>query len=342
MAKELSFHEIMGNIRLKKFMPVYLFQGEESYFIDQLTNELINNVLDDSERDFNQIVFYGIETDVVSIINACRRYPMMSERQLVIIKEAQGMKGKNNDIEDLIHYLKHPLSSTVLVINYKNGKLDGRKKLSAEIARKGIVFESKKVYENQIPSFITTYLQDKQVSIDPKAAQLLTDYLGNDLNKLTNELDKLRILLPPKQRRITPEIIESNIGISKDFNNFELLKAIAAKDILKANRIAFYFEQNPKNNPLVVTLSVLFNFFTNLMVCQYQADRSKTNLMRVLGLRFDFQVADYLVALKNYKPVKAMNNISLIREYDAKGKGVGGSFASDGQLLIELVYKLIH
>jgi DNA polymerase-3 subunit delta len=171
---------------------------------------------------------------------------------------------------------------------------------------------------------------------------LLTDYLGNDLSKLTNELDKLRILLPSNQRRITPEIIESNIGISKDFNNFELLKAIAAKDVLRANRIAFYFEQNPKNNPLVVTLSVLFNFFTNLMICQYQADKSKANLMRALGLRFDFQIADYLTALKNYKPVKAMHNISLIREYDAKGKGIGNSSASGGQLLIELIYKLMH
>jgi DNA polymerase-3 subunit delta len=332
----------MGSIRLKKFMPVYLFQGEESYFIDQLTDELIKNVLDDSERDFNQIIFYGIETDVATVINACRRYPMMSERQLVIIKEAQGMKGKNNDIDDLLHYLKRPLSSTVLVINYKNGKLDGRKKLSSEIGKIGIIYESKKLYENQVPSFISTYLQDKQIAIDPKAAQLLTDYLGNDLSKLTNELDKLRILLPANQRRITPEIIETNIGISKDYNNFELQKAIAAKDVLKANRIAFYFEQNPKNNPLVVTLGVLFNFFTNLMICQYQADKSKANLMHVLGLRFDIQVADYLTALKNYKAAKTMNNISLIRECDAKGKGIGSSSASGGQLLIELVYKLMH
>jgi DNA polymerase-3 subunit delta len=342
MAKELSFHEIIGNIRLKKFMPVYLFQGEESYFIDQLTDELIKNALDDSERDFNQIIFYGIETDVATIIDACRRYPMMAERQLIIVKEAQGMKGKNNDIEDLMHYLKHPLSSTVLVINYKNGKLDGRKKLSSEIAKIGIIYESKKLYENQVPTFISTYLQDKQIAIDPKASQLLTDYQGNDLSKLTNELDKLRILLPPNQQRITPEIIETNIGISKDFNNFELQKAIASKNILKANRIAFYFEQNPKNNPLVVTLSVLFNFFTNLMVCHYQTDKSKANLMRALGLRFDIQIADYLTALKNYKPVKTMNNISLIRKYDAKGKGIGNSSASGGQLLIELIYKLIH
>ncbi|MDR2058002.1 MAG: DNA polymerase III subunit delta [Dysgonamonadaceae bacterium] len=338
MAKELSFHEIKGNIRLKKFMPVYLFQGEEPYFIDRLTDELIENVLEDSERDFNQIVFYGIETDVPTIINACRRYPMMSERQLVVVKEAQGLK----NIDDLNHYLKYPLHSTVLVINHKNGKLDGRKKLSAEIAKIGIVFESKKIYENQIPAFISSYLQEDQITIEPKAAQLLTDYLGNDLSKLTNELNKLRILLPSNQQRITTEIIETNIGISKDFNNFELQKAIAAKDVLKANRIALYFEQNSKNNPLLMTLTVLFSFFTNLMICQYQSDQSKANLMNVLGFRYEFQIIDYILALKNYKPIKTMNNISLIREYDAKGKGVGNSSSSDGQLLIELIYKLIH
>jgi DNA polymerase-3 subunit delta len=229
-----------------------------------------------------------------------------------------------------------------LVINYKYGKLDGRKKLGVEIAKTGVSFESKKLYENQIPSFIVSYLQAKQSTVDLKAAQLLTDYLGNDLSKLTNELDKLCIVLPPDKRFITAEIIESNIGISKDFNNFELQKAIAAKDILKANRIALYFKQNPKNNPLVVTLTVLFNFFTNLMICQYQTDQSQANLKNLLNFRFDLQITDYMVALRNYKPKKVMNNISLLRECDAKGKGFGNSSISDGELLIELVYKLIH
>jgi DNA polymerase-3 subunit delta len=336
--KEMSFHEIQGNIRLKKFMPVYLFQGEESYYIDLLTDQLIQYALDESERDFNQTILYGLETDVATVINACKRYPMMSERQLVIVKEAQHLK----NIDDLVHYVKNPLSSTLLVINYKYGKLDGRKKLGVEIAKTGISFESKKMYENQIPSFIISYLQDKQVTIDHKAAQLLTDYLGNDLSKLTNELDKLCIILPANQRRITAEIIEMNIGISKDFNNYELQKAIAAKDMLKANRIAFYFQQNPKNNPLVVTLTVLFSFFTNLMICQYQTNQSQNHLKSLLGFRFDFQITDYMMALRNYKPIKTMNNISLIREYDAKGKGFGNSSTPDGELLIELLYKLTH
>ncbi|MDR0865583.1 MAG: DNA polymerase III subunit delta [Candidatus Symbiothrix sp.] len=340
MAKELSFQEIKGSIQLKKFMPVYLFQGEESYYIDQLTDLLIESVLDESERDFNQTIVYGLETDAATIINACRRYPMMSERQLVVVKEAQGLK----NIDDLVHYVKNPLSSTVLVINYKYGKLDGRKKLSGEIAKVGIVFESKKIYENRVPDFIISYLREKQIGIDIPTAQILTDYLGNDLSKITNELDKLSIALPANQKRISADLIEKNIGISKDFNNYELQKAVAYRDILKANRIAKYFEQNPKNNPLILSLNVLFSFFTNLMICQFEKDQSKAHLMQVLGFKWDLQITDYMEAIRNYKPVKTMKNIALIREYDAKGKGVGSNSTSvsQGKLLIELLYKIMH
>ncbi|MDR0682723.1 MAG: DNA polymerase III subunit delta [Dysgonamonadaceae bacterium] len=338
MNKDLSFNEIKGNIQSKKFMPVYLFQGEESYYIDLLTNLLIAFVLDESERDFNQTIVYGMETDVATIINACRRYPMMAERQLVVVKEAQGLK----NIDDLIYYVKNPLKSTVLVINYKYGKLDGRKKLSGEIAKTGIVFESKKIYENKIPNFIIDYLCKKQIGIEIKTAQVLTDYLGNDLNKITHELDKLSIALPVNQKRITEDLIEKNIGISKEFNNFELQKAIAFRDVVKANRIAFYFEQNPKNNPLILTLNVLFGFFVNLMICQFEKDQSKTRLMQILGFKWDIQITDYMEAIKNYKPIKTMKNITLIREYDAKGKGVGNSSVPQGELLIELLYKLMH
>ncbi len=338
MARELTFQEIKGNIRQRKFMPVYLFQGEEPYFIDQLTELLIENVLDDSERDFNQTLVYGSETDVATVINACKRFPMMSERQLVVVKEAQNLK----NIEDLVHYVRQPLHSTILVLNYKYGKLDGRKKLSGEIAQSGILFESKKIYEDKVPQFVVSYLQDKQVGIDGKASQLLTDYLGNNLSKLTNELDKLCIALPDNQRRITPELIEKNIGISKDFNNFELQKALAAKDVLKANRIALYFEKNPKNNPLIVTLTVLFNFFSNLMICQFEKDKSESHLMQVLGLRFGFQMTDYMMAIRNYNAFKTMDIIALIRQFDAKSKGVGNTSASDGELLKELTYRIIH
>lgn len=338
MAKDLSFSEIKHHIDLKKFVPVYLLQGEESYYIDTLTDLLIRSALDDSERDFNQTIVYGLETDTATIINACKRYPMMAERQLVVVKEAQNLK----NIDELVHYVKNPLVSTVLVINYKYGKLDGRKKLAGEIAKTGIVFESKKLYENKIPDFIISYLREQQISISVQLAQVLTDYLGTDLSKIVNELDKLSIALEQGQKIISAETIENNIGISKEFNNYELQKAIANRNILKVNRIARYFDENPKNNPIVLTLTVLFGFFTNLMICQFEKNQSKDYLMQKLGFRWDMQIVDYLEAMKHYKPIKTMKNIALIREYDAKSKGFGNSSASQGELLIELLYKLMH
>ena len=338
MAKELTYEEIKGGILNNKFMPVYMFQGEEPYFIDRLTELLIERVLDDSERDFNQTLVYGSDVDVATVINAAKRFPMMSERQLVVVKEAQNLK----NIEELVYYVKQPQHSTVLVLNYKYGKLDGRKKLAAEIDKAGILFESKKIYENKIPAFITSYLRSKQVTIEPKSAQILTDYLGNNLSKLTNELEKLIISLPENQRKITHELIETNIGISKDFNNFELQSAIANRDVLKANRILKYFKENPKNNPITPTLSVLYNFFSNLMICYFSKDKSENTLMALLDLRFNFQLNDYLKALRIYNSFKALEIVALLREYDAKSKGFGNTSASDGDLMKELAYKIMH
>lgn len=338
MAKELSFIELKKRIGSKDFSPVYLFHGEESYHIDVLTDLLIDKVLDESERDFNQVIVYGSETNAATVINAAKRYPMMSDRQLVVVKEGQAMK----DFYDLVHYVKSPLQSTILVLNYKYGKADGRKPLTKELQNNGIVYESKKYYDNQIPTFIISYLQEKGKTIDPRAAQLLTNYLGTDLSKIVNELDKLLLLLTPSALRVTPELIEQNIGISKDFNNYELQKALANKDALKVNQIALYFEKNPKNNPYIMTLNVLFNFFSNLMICQFQKDQSPDNLKQVLGFRSDFQLYDYLSAMRYYKPMKTMNNISLVREYDAKGKGFANPNIPHGRLLIELLHKLMH
>ncbi|GBU08376.1 DNA polymerase III subunit delta [Bacteroidales bacterium] len=339
MAKKLTFEEIKGSIINKKFSSVYLLQGEESYFIDQLTDLLLENVLEDSERDFNQTMVYGVDANVANIINVAKRYPMMSKYQLVVVKEAQALK----QIDELIHYVNNPLKSTILVLNYKNGKMDGRKKLSSTIDKVGILFEAKRIYENKIPAFISSYLQDKQVTIEPKAAQMMTDFLGNKLSQICNELDKLIIYLPENQKRITPELIEQNIGISKDFNNFELQSALASRDIVKANRIINYFDKNAKNNPLLMSLSVLYNFFSNLMICHFQANKSESQLMNVLGLRFDFQVTDYIHALKIYSPTKTMQIVELIRLSDAKSKGVGNAPATDnGQLLRELTYKIMH
>ena len=356
--KEITFEEICRDITARKFQPVYVLMGEEPFFIDQITDLLLKSVLEESERDFNQIILYGADTDAISIINAARRFPMMSEYQLIVVREAQLVR----DIELLSSYVKNPLSSTILVINYKYKTLDRRRALAAATDKNGILYESKKIPDYKIefkpgfyletkaflegdkmPSFITSLMQQRSIGIDPKAAQMLSDFLGNDLNRLNKELDKLAIILAEKaSKRITPELIEQNIGISKEYNNFELIKALAMKDILKANRIAQYFEKNPKSNPIQMTLPVLFNYFSNLLICYYSKDRSESGLMTALGLRGTYQVKDYLLGMKNYPAMKVFNLISDIRMTDARSKGVENSSATDADLLKELLYKILH
>lgn len=337
--KEYVFEEICRDITARKFLPIYVLVGEEPFFMEQITDLLLKNVLEESERDFNQVILYGADTDAAMIINAARRFPMMSEYQLVVVKEAQLVR----DIELLANYVKNPLTSTILVINYKYKTLDRRKTLAAATEKNGVLFESKKIPDYKMPTFITSFMQQRSVGIDVKAAQMLSDYLGNDLNRLSKELDKLTIILPENApKRVTPELIEQNIGISKEYNNFELIKAIATKDILKVNRIAQYFEKNPKNNPIQMTLPVLFNYFSNLLICYYSKDRSENGLMMALGLRGTFQVKDYSIGLRNYSAMKVFNLISDIRTADARSKGVENSSASDADILKELLYKILH
>ncbi|MGM9797323.1 MAG: DNA polymerase III subunit delta [Parabacteroides sp.] len=337
--KEISYELICKEIAERKFSPVYVLMGEEPFFIDQITDLLVENVLAEEERDFNQSIFYGADTDAVSVINAARRFPMMSEHQLIVVKEAQLMR----DIELLSAYVKHPLASTVLVINYKYKTLDRRKTLAAAVEKNGILFESKKIPDYKMPGFITGLLQQRSLTIDAKAAQMLSDFLGNDLNRLCKELDKLVIIMAQTgSKRVTPELVERNIGISKEYNNFELIKALATKDVLKANRIAQYFEKNPKNNPLQMTLAVLFNYFSNLLIAYYSKDRSETGLMAALGLRNAFQLKDYQMGMKHYSAMKVFLSIGEIRKADAASKGVDNASASDADLLKELLYKIMH
>lgn len=334
----MTFEQIVTDIKKKQYASIYLFMGDEPYYIDHLTNLLVESVIPEEEKDFNQTILYGSETDVPSVVNFCRSFPMMSDNQLVVIKEGQGLK----KIEELEVYVKSPLKSTVLVINYKGGSFDKRKKLYATIEKNGVIFESKKIPDYKIPGFVNTLCVSKGFTVDAKSAQMLADYLGNDLAKLVNEIDKLILSIPSGETRITAELIERNIGISKDYNNFELLKAVVSRDIFKANQIADYFEKNPKNNPLIVTLVVLFNFYSNLMVCYWAKDKSENGIAQELGFRNSFQAKDYVVALKNYKAFKCMEIISLLREYDAKCKGINNSSASDGELLKELLFKMMH
>lgn len=334
----MTYEEIIKNIRLRKFAPIYLLMGDEPFYIDQITDLLTEVVIPDEVKDFNQTILYGLETNVNDVVTAARRFPMMSDHQLIVIKEAQRL----SKIEDLEVYTKNPLTSTILVVAYKGGTVDKRKKFASSAEKNGVVFESKKIPDYKMPGFISSFVQTKGMTIDDKSAQMLADFLGNDLSKLSNELNKLVIALPESQRRITPQVIEENIGISKDFNNFELLKAIIQKDIFKVNQIADYFEKNQKNNPMIVTLGVLFNFFSNLMICYWAKDKSENGIAKELNLRASFMAKDYVVALKNYNAFKCMEIISLLRTYDAKGKGVDNVSTPDGQLLKELLFKMMH
>lgn len=337
--KEYTYEEICRAILAKNFSPIYFLMGEEPFFIDKITDLLVDHVLSESERDFNQLIFYGADTDVASIINAAKRFPMMSEYQLIIVKEAQQLR----NLDLLANYAKKILKSTILIINYKYKNYDRRKSLLGLIEQNGIIFESKKILDYKIPTFITSILKQRSIGIDPKASQMLADFLGNDLTRIDKELDKLSIILnEEKNTKITPELVETNIGISKEYNNFELLKAIISKDTLKVYRIAQYFEKNPQSNPIQVTLSVLFNYFSNLLICYYTKDRSESGLMAALGLRSNFQTKDYILGLRQYPPMKVFNLIGEIRTADALSKGVGNTSMGNSDILKELLYKILH
>ena len=330
---------ILQDIRETRFKPVYLLMGDESYYIDLICDAIIANALNETERDFNQTILYGADVDDFAlVVNAAKRFPMMAERQLIVVKEAQNIKG----IDNLSYYLQKPLMSTILVICYKNGTLRN-KKIIAGIESIGVVYESKKLYDNQLPAFINNYVAAKSLSIEPKAVSMLADFVGNDLSRLSGELDKLAISLPEGSMRITPETVERNVGISKDFNNYELLNAIISRNASKVAQIVQYFEHNPKNNPLVVTISVLFNFFSNLMLCYYSPDKSESGIMKELNLRSSFQARDYLAAMRSYNAFKCIDIIALLRQYDARSKGIGsGASSNDGDLLKELVFKILY
>lgn len=341
MAKKDSnlYLEILKDIRNKNFKPVYFLMGEESYFIDLITDAIIENALTDDERDFNQTIMYGSDVDNYgTVVNAAKRYPMMAQRQLVVVKEAQQI----SNIELLSFYLKQPLASTILVINHKHGVVKSKKLLS-EVEQVGVLYESKKLYDNQLPAFINNYVAASGRTIENKAMQMIADFIGSDLNRLTSELDKLRISMGEANTRITPDDVERNVGVSKDFNNFELLNAIVARNIVKANQIVNYFERNPKSNPFVVTISVLFGFFSNLMIAYFATDKSEQGLMQELKLRSTFQARDYVTAMRNYNAFKCIDVIALLRQYDARSKGIGAtSNTTEGELLREMVYKIMH
>ncbi|MEL6918258.1 MAG: DNA polymerase III subunit delta [Bacteroidota bacterium] len=327
---------IVTDIRNGTISPVYFLMGDEAYYIDKIADFIENNILTEAERGFNQMVLYGRDVSVEDIVGNAKRYPMMSERQVVIVKEAQHL---SRTIDGLSSYVEQPQMSTVLVICYKYGKLDKRKKLYKSVQKNGILFESKKLYENQVSEWIRKVLLGKGYRIAPKAAILLVEFLGTDLSKINNELEKLLLVLP-KETEITAADIEENIGISKDYNNFELKKAIGERNIIKATRIINYFAQNPKDNPLVVTITLLHTFFSQLLNYHGLQDHSPRNVASVLGVNPYF-VGEYQTAARNYPMKKVSHIISHLRELDLKGKGVGAQNISHADLLKELLVKII-
>ncbi|CDB09854.1 dNA polymerase III delta subunit [Bacteroides sp. CAG:633] len=336
--QEITCDDILRELRSKQYRPIYYLMGEEAYYIDLISDYIMDNVLTDTEKEFNLSVVYGADVDIATVINAAKRYPMMSEHQVVIVKEAQSIR----NIDELSYYLQKPLRSTILVMCHKHGVLDRRKKLAAEIEKVGILFESKKLKEAQLPAFITSYMKRKGVDLEPKATSMLADFVGTDLSRLTGELEKLIITLPKGQTRVTPEQIERNIGISKDYNNFELRSALVERNVLKANQIINYFEKNPKTNPLQMTLSLLFGFYSNLMLAYYAPEKSEQGIASFLGLKSPWQAREYQTAMKRYSGVKTMQIIGEIRYTDAKSKGIGNSSLTDSELLRELIFKILH
>lgn len=328
--------QLVANIKNRKLKPIYFLMGEESYYIDKISDFIESTVLTEEEKGFNQTVLYGRDVTIEDIAGTAKRYPMMADYQVVIVKEAQDL---SRTIEKLADYANNPQPTTVLVINYKYKKIDKRKALYKSIKKIGVVYESKKLYENQVADWIRRILSSKKYTITPKAAQMLVEFLGTDLSKINNELQKLQIILPAGSQ-ITPELIEENIGISKDFNNFELRKAVGAKDILKTHKIARYFAENPKDNPMVVTVSLLFAFFSQLLHLHGLADKSPRNVASAIKINPYF-VDEYITAARNYPMRKVSEVVAILHEFDVKSKGVGSNASSEGQLLKEMLFRIL-
>lgn len=328
--------QIVTDIKNGNLKPIYFLMGDEPYYIDKISDYIQDNVLNEADKGFNQVVMYGRDVSIDEIVSSAKRFPMMADRQVLIVKEAQDL---SRSIDKLESYAENPQPTTVLVINYKYKKLDKRKKTYKAIAKNGLIFESKKLYDNQVPDWIRRVLNGKKFQIEPKASQMLVEFLGTDLSKISNELDKLTSVLPA-ETTINAQHIEENIGISKDFNNFELRKAVGQRDVLKANKIINYFAQNPKNNPLVMTISLLNSFFTQLLSYHGLKDKSKMSIAKALGVNPYF-VSDYVDASRNYPMRKVSQIIGFLRDADVKSKGVGAN-QTHADILKELLFKILH
>jgi DNA polymerase-3 subunit delta len=333
----MDFNTILQNLKKGIYHPIYLLQGEEPYYIDQISNYIEKNVLTEAERGFNQTVFYGKDSDAITIAESSMRFPMMANKQVIIVKEAQTL----NKIEILASYAEKPLASTILVLNYKYKKLDSRTKLAKSIKKNGVIYTADKIRDYKLPDWINVYLTHRNFSITPQAAQILTAYLGTDLSKVANELDKL-VIAVKDTNKITPEHIEKNIGLSKDFNVFELQNALGEKNVLKSNQIIQYFGANATLNPIQKTVANLYFYFSKLFTYHFLKDKSERNVAAQLRLH-PFVAKGYITAAKRYSPTKLYEIMGILREYDMKSKGFGVSTMVDNaDLQKEMIYKILH
>jgi len=332
----MDYDQIITNLEKKIYHPVYFLHGEEPYFIDKISDYITKNVLEEHEREFNLTVLYGRDTDIDTVLSEAKRFPMMANYQVVIVKEAQHLR----KLEELESYLDSPQKTTILVFCYKYKKADGRKAFVKKVGKKGVLFNSEKLRDYKIPDWIERYVQRINYTIEPKATMVLAEYLGTDLSKIHNAMQKL-LMNNPAGREITAELIQKYIGINHDYNNFELQNAIGARNVIKANRIIQYFTRNEKEHPLVMIFGSLYSFFSKLLLFHATKNKSKNEIASVLRIN-PFFVSDYQSYAAQYDAGKVRKSIALLHEYDMKSKGVGNVSASHGELLKELLWKIMH
>ena len=336
----MTYESVMSELKARKFRPLYYLMGDEPYYIDKISDWIAENVLKPEECDFDLTILFGSDVTASQVADTARRFPMMGERQVVIVKEAQNIKS----VEPLEKYLKNPNPTTILVMCHKNGKLDGRRQAYVKAIREaGVLFESQKLKEKDLPAFIERFLQARGASVDPKSTQMIAEAIGADLGRLTSELDKVLLSLPEQDRRVTPQVVEEQIGISKEYNAFELRDAIVNRNVLKANRIIKYFDDNPKAGSIYSLLPILFNYFQNLMIAYYCPQRgSQEALAQWLDMKSPWAARDYVTGMRNYTGMKVMQILGKIREMDAKSKGVDNPNTPPGELMKELIFFTLH
>ncbi len=350
-----SFENITASLKAKKYAPIYFLEGEEPYYIDQIADYIENNVLDESEKEFNQTIMYGKDTDLISLISAAKRFPMMAERQVIIVREAQEIKNltetinvkiksksakKETEISPLEEYALKPLSTTILVICYKYKSLDKRTGLAKSMDKNAVIFNSEKIKDYKLAEWIAKFTNDQKIKINPKAVQMLADHLGNDLSRIVNELNKLAIN-KKNDVEITPDDVQQFIGISKDFNIFELQNAISAKDILKANKIIDYFGKNAKEHPFEMNIAVLYTYFSKLLFYQTLPNKNASDVMSQMRVNFN-QIKELEQAGKNYSLDKLVKIIGYLHEYDMRSKGIDGFQSDKSELMREMLFKILH